>query len=132
MPTSRVGFTSTRSRPTTSQCSAIAARVSRSFRVAHPVGLRRHAAGDQRQVEHVDVDADVRPRIARDQLGDAFRANVVELAHRHHPVAVVDRVLDVRLDAPKAADTDLGEAQHVVHRGDVAKRVAVSEAQIVE
>ena len=32
----------------------------------------------------------------------------------------------------KAADTDLGEAQHVVHRGDVAERVAVGEAQIVD
>ena len=61
-----------------------------------------------------------------------FRADVVELAHRHHPVAVVGRVLDFCLDAPQATDSDLGKAQHMRHRSDVAERVGVGEAEIVD
>ena len=48
------------------------------------------------------------------------------------PVAVVDRVPDLRLVAPEAADADLGQAQHVLHRGDVTERLAVGEAEIVD
>ena len=102
------------------------------FRVVHPVRLRRYASRYQRQVKHVDVDAHVRPRIARDRLGNAVRPDIVELAYRHHPVAVIDRVTDFRFDAAEAPDPDLGEAQHMLHRSDVTKRMDVGEAQIVD
>ena len=68
----------------------------------------------------------------RNHLGDPRRLYLVELAHRQHPVAVADRVPNLRLVASEAADTDLGQAQHVLHRGDVTERLAVGEAEIVD
>ena len=67
-----------------------------------------------------------------DRLGDALRADGAELAHRHDAIPVADRVADFRLGAAKAADSHLRKAQHVPHWSDVAKRVNVGEAQIVD
>src|SRR6266540_1556852 len=83
------------------------------LRVAHAVRLRRDAARGERDVEHVDVDADVAARSFRDPLQDRLDRPVPEFLHGHDPVAVAQGVLVHDARVADAADADLVDGQDV-------------------
>ena len=99
--------------------------------VAHAVRLGRNAAGHQRHVQRVDVDAHIAGSALRQQRGDAGWAQTAELRHGDDAVAVAEHVLDLFAAVAQAADADLRQALDVGHRGDVAEGVAVGVAQPV-
>ena len=80
MRTSSSGLTSTKSKPITRR--ALGQRPQRiaQLGVAHPVGLGRDAARHQREIEDVDVDANVAASPRGHELADPLRHHAAEFA----------------------------------------------------
>jgi hypothetical protein len=84
--------------------------------IGHAVRLGGHVSRYQREVEDVNIDADIDGGALRHHVGETARLHLVEFRHRHHAVAVIDRVLDHRRRVAQAAYADLGQALDMLHR----------------